>query len=110
MRAGGLLLCVAALGASASARDGAPEFERRQALDLGAGVSAYGFTDLTGDSIPHFEPGVDPDRPVLFSRFDAIGHSMYSPTAAMVYQFREVALFGNDTRVAHFDQPKFAWR
>ncbi len=33
-----------------------------------------------------------------------------APTAAILYQFREVCLLGNDTRVAHFEQPKFAWK
>jgi 8-oxo-dGTP pyrophosphatase MutT (NUDIX family) len=33
-----------------------------------------------------------------------------APTAAFLYQFREVALLGRATRVAHFDQPAFAWR
>lgn len=33
-----------------------------------------------------------------------------APTAAFLYQFREVALLGRPTRVAHFDQPAFAWR
>jgi 8-oxo-dGTP pyrophosphatase MutT (NUDIX family) len=33
-----------------------------------------------------------------------------APTAAMIYQFREVAIFGNERRVAHYDQPYFAWR
>jgi mutator protein MutT len=33
-----------------------------------------------------------------------------APTAAMIYQFREVALLGKATRVAHFEQPWFAWR
>jgi 8-oxo-dGTP pyrophosphatase MutT (NUDIX family) len=32
-----------------------------------------------------------------------------APTAALIYQFREVAVLGRDTRVAHFDQPAFAW-
>lgn len=32
-----------------------------------------------------------------------------APTAALAYQFREVALLGKTTRVAHFDQPRFAW-
>jgi 8-oxo-dGTP pyrophosphatase MutT (NUDIX family) len=32
-----------------------------------------------------------------------------APTAALAYQFREVALLGNMTRVAHFAQPRFAW-
>jgi 8-oxo-dGTP pyrophosphatase MutT (NUDIX family) len=33
-----------------------------------------------------------------------------APTAAILYQFREVCLLGHDTRVAHFEQPQFAWR
>ncbi|HYF60840.1 MAG TPA: CoA pyrophosphatase [Burkholderiaceae bacterium] len=33
-----------------------------------------------------------------------------APTAAMIYQLREVLLLGRDTRVAHFDQPRFTWR
>jgi mutator protein MutT len=32
-----------------------------------------------------------------------------APTAAIAYQFREVAILGQATRVAHFDQPRFAW-
>jgi len=33
-----------------------------------------------------------------------------APTAAVLYQFREVCLLGQPTRVAHFEQPEFAWR
>jgi len=33
-----------------------------------------------------------------------------APTAAMIYQMREVLLLGRATRVAHFDQPRFTWR
>jgi 8-oxo-dGTP pyrophosphatase MutT (NUDIX family) len=33
-----------------------------------------------------------------------------APTAAFLYQFRELCLLGRPTRVAHFDQPAFAWR
>lgn len=68
------------------------------------------FTELDSDAIPVFEPGVKADRPVLCSEFPTIGHRMYSPTASIVYQFREVAIRGEKTRVAHFDQPKFAWK
>ena len=32
-----------------------------------------------------------------------------APTAALLYQFREVAILGRDTRVAHYEQPYFAW-
>ena len=33
-----------------------------------------------------------------------------APTAAMLYQFREVCMAGRPTRVAHFEQPTFAWK
>jgi hypothetical protein len=33
-----------------------------------------------------------------------------APTAAIIYQFREVCLSGKATRVAHFEQPRFAWK
>ena len=33
-----------------------------------------------------------------------------APTAIFLYQFRELCLLGRVTRVAHYDQPEFAWR
>jgi len=39
-----------------------------------------------------------------------VGTHVHAPTAAIVYQLREVALHGRLTRVAHFEQPVFAWR
>jgi len=33
-----------------------------------------------------------------------------APTAAMLFQFREVCIAGRTTRVAHYEQPQFAWR
>ncbi len=33
-----------------------------------------------------------------------------APTAALIYQFREVAILGNNIRVAHYEQPVFAWQ
>ncbi|MBL8333036.1 MAG: CoA pyrophosphatase, partial [Rubrivivax sp.] len=33
-----------------------------------------------------------------------------APTAAVLYQFREVCIAGRATRVAHFEQPVFAWK
>lgn len=54
------------------------------------------------DSIPESE------NPVLLM---PIGQSwIASPTGAILYQFREVAIHGRDTRVAHFEQPHFAWQ
>lgn len=37
-------------------------------------------------------------------------HRIHAPTAAILYQFREVALHGRATRVSHFDEPGFARR
>ena len=40
-----------------------------------------------------------------------VGHAwIAAPTAAFIYQFREWILLGRATRVAHFDQPVFAWK
>jgi 8-oxo-dGTP pyrophosphatase MutT (NUDIX family) len=40
-----------------------------------------------------------------------VGNSwIAAPTAALLYQFRELCLLGRATRVAHFEQPRFAWR
>ena len=33
-----------------------------------------------------------------------------APTAAVLYQFRELCMHGRATRVAHFEQPGFAWK
>lgn len=32
-----------------------------------------------------------------------------APTAAIIYQFKEVGLCGRSTRVSHYEQPRFAW-
>jgi len=42
-------------------------------------------------------------------RFRSAGQFIHAPTAAMMYQFREV-LAGRDTRVAELEQPVFAWK
>ncbi len=67
-------------------------------------------SELDSEAIPYFEEGVEINRPVLLSKLPSIGTDMYSPTAALLYQFREVVLRGRQTRVAHYDQPSFAWR
>jgi mutator protein MutT len=54
------------------------------------------------DDAPHGGP------PVL--RMPVGSSWIAAPTAAFLYQFREVGLLGRPTRVAHFDQPAFAWR
>ena len=53
---------------------------------------------------PHRQPGQPVLRMPLGERWVA------APTAAVLYQFREVCLLDRPTRVAHFDQPRFTWR
>lgn len=48
------------------------------------------------------------DRPII--RLPLPVATVNAPTAAVLYQFKEVALAGRDTRVDHYEQPVFAWR
>jgi 8-oxo-dGTP pyrophosphatase MutT (NUDIX family) len=48
------------------------------------------------------------DRPII--RLPLPVATVNAPTAAVLYQFKEVALAGRATRVDHFEQPVFAWR
>jgi 8-oxo-dGTP pyrophosphatase MutT (NUDIX family) len=47
-------------------------------------------------------------HPVI--QMPVLGFWIHAPTAAFLYQFREVVLHGRPTRVAHFEQPVSAWR
>ncbi|HKV10288.1 MAG TPA: CoA pyrophosphatase [Thermoanaerobaculia bacterium] len=48
------------------------------------------------------------DRPVL--ALSILGTLIYAPTAAVLYQFAEVAVRGREVRVDGYEQPVFAWR
>ena len=64
--------------------------------------------ELLRNDAPMLEKTDDAKHPILFM---PIGTSwIATPTAAILYQFREVALMGCQTRVAHFEQPSFAWK
>ena len=60
------------------------------------------------DVPPRFLTIPESDRPVI--QLPLAGHLVHAPTAAVLFQFREVALHGRDTRVADLEQPVFAWR
>jgi 8-oxo-dGTP pyrophosphatase MutT (NUDIX family) len=60
------------------------------------------------EDAPLLDPGDDPARPVM--RMPVGDGWIAAPTAAILYQFRELCIAGRATRVAHFDQPRFAWR
>jgi len=63
---------------------------------------------LDAPGIPKLFDIEESDRPVLSVRI--LDKDIFAPTAAVIFQFREVAIHGRDTRVAHYDQPFFAWR
>ncbi len=64
--------------------------------------------ELDRPQIPHLQPSSDGEHPVMSAPLPTLGHHLYAPTAAMMYQFREVALRGEAPRVSHFHQPHFA--
>jgi len=64
--------------------------------------------DLGRPGSPQFVSIPESERPVI--RYPLLGSLIHAPTAAVLYQFMEVALLGRDTRVAHLEQPVWAWR
>jgi 8-oxo-dGTP pyrophosphatase MutT (NUDIX family) len=64
--------------------------------------------ELLRDDAPLLDAIEESHHPVLRM---PIGDDWFAaPSAAIAYQFREVALLGKDTRVVHFEQPYFAWQ
>jgi 8-oxo-dGTP pyrophosphatase MutT (NUDIX family) len=57
---------------------------------------------------PEFIAIPESDRPVI--RYPLLGTTLHAPTAAVLYQFMEVCVHGRVTRVAHLEQPVWAWR
>ncbi|MDM0045906.1 CoA pyrophosphatase [Variovorax dokdonensis] len=65
-------------------------------------------TEFMRADAPWLDAIEDSDQPVLRM---PVGHSwIAAPTAAFIYQFREVCIADRATRVAHFEQPLFARR
>lgn len=64
--------------------------------------------ELERDDAPQLVAIEQSDRPVIRMPFG--DRWINAPTAAVLYQFREVGLHGRRTRVAHYEQPVFAWR
>ncbi len=73
-----------------------------------ASVHRIPLTEFLRDDAPMLEAVDSSDHPVL--RMPVGDDWIAAPTAAIIYQFREVCLRGNATRVAHYEQPEFAWR
>jgi 8-oxo-dGTP pyrophosphatase MutT (NUDIX family) len=64
--------------------------------------------DLDAPGVPRFISIAESDRPVI--QVPLLGSLIHAPTAAVIYQMREVVSHGRSTRVDHFEQPVWAWR
>jgi 8-oxo-dGTP pyrophosphatase MutT (NUDIX family) len=48
------------------------------------------------------------EAPVI--QLPLLGRYLHAPTAAIIYQFCQVAMHGHTVGVSHFEQPVFAWK
>jgi 8-oxo-dGTP pyrophosphatase MutT (NUDIX family) len=72
-----------------------------------ASVHLVPLSGLDHSQAPRLLAIPDSEHPVI--QMPVMGHWIHAPTAAFLYQFREVVLHGRPTRVAHFEQPFSAW-
>lgn len=63
---------------------------------------------LMRPDVPRLRRIPESERPVI--SIPMAGSDVHAPTAAIVFQLREVVVRGATTRVDHFEQPVFAWR
>jgi 8-oxo-dGTP pyrophosphatase MutT (NUDIX family) len=64
--------------------------------------------DLERPEIPILVAIPESERPVI--QLPILSSLIHAPTAAVIYQMREVVVHGRATRVDHFEQPVWAWR
>jgi len=64
--------------------------------------------DLDKPDVPRLISIPESDRPVI--QVPLLSSLIHAPTAAVLYQMREVVVHGRPTRVAHFEQPTWAWK
>jgi 8-oxo-dGTP pyrophosphatase MutT (NUDIX family) len=72
-----------------------------------AAVHRIAIAEIAREDVVDFVSIPESDRQVV--RVHIRGDRVHAPTAAIIYQFREV-LAGRATRVADLEQPVFAWR
>lgn len=73
-----------------------------------ASVHLVPLGELDRPDSPRFVGIPESDRPVV--QLPLLGDLVHAPTAAVLYQLREVGLHGRPTRVHHLEQPVWAWR
>jgi 8-oxo-dGTP pyrophosphatase MutT (NUDIX family) len=72
-----------------------------------ASVHCVPLDDLDHPDVPRLVTIPESDRPVI--QVPLLSTLVHAPTAAVVYQVREVVMHGRPTRVDHFEQPVWAW-
>jgi 8-oxo-dGTP pyrophosphatase MutT (NUDIX family) len=73
-----------------------------------ASIHRIPVAEFLREDAPILEPLAGSVHPVLKM---PVGHNwIAAPTAALLFQFREVCVLGRDTRVSHYEQPRFAWK
>ncbi len=73
-----------------------------------AGLYRVPLADLERPGVPRLVTIPESERPVI--QLPLLGSLIHAPTAAVVYQMREVVLHGRPTRVDHLEQQVWAWR
>ena len=73
-----------------------------------ASVHRIPVTEFFREDAPWLDETHTSEHPIL--RMPVGDDYIAAPTAALIYQFREVCIAGRDTRVAHYEQPEFAWK
>ncbi len=73
-----------------------------------AAIYRVPLAELGRPGAPEFISIPESERPVI--RYPLLGTLVHAPTAAVMYQFMEIAVHGRATRVAHLEQPVWAWR
>jgi hypothetical protein len=73
-----------------------------------ASIHRVRLSDLEGTDVPRLVTIPESDRPVI--QLPILSTLVHAPTAAVLYQLREVVVHGRATRVDHFEQPVWAWR
>ena len=73
-----------------------------------ASVHHVPLRDLEHPDVPRLIAIPESERPVI--QLPILSTLVHAPTAAVVYQLREVVVHGRATRVDHFEQPVWAWR
>jgi len=82
---------------------GGPGVELRSNPAEVASIHLVPLAELDRPEVPRLVSIPESDRPVI--QLPILGRLIHAPTAAILYQMREVVLHGRPTRVHHLEQP-----